>query len=77
MSERFRDGGENGEAERLPQANCVLIGFHDSVELHRRIPILGCNFEDAAGQGTSNTPAGCGRRHHEACVGDMTARPCC
>jgi hypothetical protein len=49
MSEGFRDGGENREAERLPQPNCVLIGLHYSVELHRRIPILRRDFEDAVG----------------------------
>ena len=73
MSKRFRHGGQNREAERLPQPNCVLVGLHDSVELHRRVPFLRCDFEDMVGQGASNTSAGCGPRHHEACVGDMTA----
>jgi hypothetical protein len=41
------------KAERLPQANCVLICLHDTVELHRRIPILRRNFEDAGGVGDS------------------------
>jgi len=61
MSESFWDGGENREAERLPQADCVLVGLHDSVELHRRVPILRSDFKDALGQGTSDTPASCGR----------------
>jgi hypothetical protein len=73
MSERFRHGGQNGEAERLPQPNCGLVGLHDSVELHRRVPFLRCDFEDVVGQGASDASAGCGGRHHEACVGDMTA----
>ena len=43
------------------QADCVLIGLDDSVELHRRVPILRRDFEDAAGQGTSDTlPAAVG-----------------
>ena len=53
--------------------NGVLIGFHDSIELHRRIPILCRYFEDVVGQSTSHTSAGCGRAHHETCVGDMAA----
>ena len=73
MSEGFRHGSENGEAERLPKPDCVLVGLHDSVELHRRVPFLRRDFEDAVGQGTADTSAGCGRRHHEACVSDMTA----
>jgi hypothetical protein len=73
MSESFRDGGENREAERLPQPDCVLVGLDNSVELHRRVPIIRRDFEDPLGEGTSDTPSGCGRRHHEACVGDMTA----
>jgi hypothetical protein len=73
MSESFWDGGENREAERLPQADCVLVGFDDSVELHRRVPIRRRHFEDTLGQGTSYSPAGCSGRHHETRVGDMTA----
>ena len=57
MSEGFRGGGENGEAERLPQADYVLVGLDDSVELHRRVPIRRRDFGNAAGQGTSDTPA--------------------
>jgi hypothetical protein len=49
MSESCRHGGKNREAERLPEANCMLIGLHNSVELHRCIPILRCDFEYAAG----------------------------
>ena len=26
-----------GEAERLPQPNCMLVGLNDRVELHRRV----------------------------------------
>jgi hypothetical protein len=71
MSERFRHGGKYREAERLPEAYGGLIGLHDCVELHRRKPILRCDLEHAVGQGTSHTSTGCGRRHHEACVGDV------
>ena len=63
MFESFRDGGENREAKRLPQADCVLVGLSDSVELHSRVPILRRDFENAMGKGTPETPAGCGRRH--------------
>src|SRR5215207_3661533 len=73
MFESLRDGGENPEAERLPQADGVLVGLDNSVELHRRVSILSRDFEDALGQGTSDTSAGCCRRHHEACISDMTA----
>lgn len=73
MSEGLRDGGENLEAERLPQPDCVLVGLHDRVELHRRVSIFRRNLKDALRQGTSDAPAGYRRRHHEACIGDMTA----
>jgi hypothetical protein len=74
MLERFRNGGENRETERLPQTYCVLVGLDDSIELHRRVAILRRDFEAALSQGTSNTPTGRSRRHHEACIGDMTPR---
>jgi hypothetical protein len=73
MSECFWDGRENPEAERLPQADRMLVRFDDSVELYRRVPILRRDYEYAVGQGRSDAPAGCGRRDHEACIGDMTA----
>ncbi len=74
MLERFRNGGENRETERLPQPYCVLVGLDDSIELHRRVAIVRRDFEEALSKGTSNTPAGRSRRHHEACIGDMTPR---
>jgi hypothetical protein len=74
MLERFRNGGENRETERLPQTYCVLVGLDDSIELHCRVAILCRDFEDALSQGTSNTPTGRSRRHYEACIGDMTPR---
>ena len=61
MSESFWDGGENREAERLPEADCVFVGLDHSVELHRRVPIISSDFEDAVGQGTSHIPADSGR----------------
>src|SRR4029453_12178355 len=57
----------------MPQGYGVPNGLYGSVELHRRIPILRCDFEDAVGQGTSDTSASGGGGHHEACVGDMPA----
>jgi hypothetical protein len=47
MSECFWDGRENPEAERLPQADRVLVRFDDSVELYRRVPILRRDYEYA------------------------------
>ena len=39
MLERFWNGGENRETERLPQTYCVLVGLDDSIELHCRVAI--------------------------------------
>ena len=72
MLERFGNGGENRETERLPQPYCVLVGLDDSIELHRRVAIVRRDFEEALSKGTANTP-GRSRRHHEACIGHMTA----
>jgi hypothetical protein len=41
----------------------LAVVADDSVEPHRRVPILRRNLEVAAGQGRSNTSTGCGRRH--------------
>ena len=49
-------------AERLLEADCVLVGLDDSVELNRRVLILRGDLEDAMDQ--ANTSASCGRRDH-------------
>ena len=38
------NGGDDLEAQLLPEANGRGIGFDDSVELHRQVAILRCNF---------------------------------
>jgi hypothetical protein len=47
MPECCRNSGEDRESERLPQAYRVDVRLDDSVELHREVAILPCDFQYA------------------------------
>ena len=55
-------GAGGRRAERLLEADCVLIGLETALRLHRRVLILRGDPEDAMDQ--ANTSASWGRRDH-------------
>jgi hypothetical protein len=73
MPEGRRNSAENCEPERLPQANRVDVRLDNSVELHREVALLHCNFQYPVCKGTSDAPATRRRRNHETRIRDMTA----
>jgi hypothetical protein len=73
MPECLWNCADDGESKRLPQPNGRGIGLHDGVELHSQIAVLSRDFQYAVGQSASDAAPCRRRRHHETCVGDVTA----
>src|SRR4051794_40812523 len=71
--EGFRDGGEDLEAERLPEVYRRGVGLDHGVELHPVVALAARPVEDVRAEGAAGAVAVVGRVDHEARGGDVRA----
>jgi hypothetical protein len=75
VEKRLWHGGQDLEAEGLPQLDRRCIGLDHRVELHRPVTVCACPVKDMTAKSPSCAEAAAGRVDNESGVGDMGSWP--